>query len=115
MYCKNCHLEVMDEATECPKCGYKFDKYDNLKTNINKNETNFFVAQIFCIFSCIITLLLGVLCNYILIILCIIQVVLIGRYYKKRGKISVGEKIVMLFFVSTIGGIIMLCDKSSKR
>ncbi|MCI5938599.1 MAG: hypothetical protein SOU07_00855 [Bacilli bacterium] len=112
MYCKNCHLEVMSEAIECPKCGYKFNQDEDIKINIDKKkkETKFFVAHIMCIFSCISTLIIGVLFNYFLLILCIVQVILIGNYYKKRGKISVEQKIVMLLFVSTIGGIIMLCD-----
>ena len=55
MYCKNCHLEVMSEAIECPKCGYKFNQDEDIKINIDKKkkETKFFVAHIMCIFSCI--------------------------------------------------------------
>lgn len=108
MYYKNCNLEII----ECSKCGYKFNQDEDIKININKNkkETKFFVAHIMCIFSCISTLIIGVLFNYFLLIICIAQVILNDNYYKKRGKISSEQKIVMLLFVSTIGGIIMLCD-----
>ena len=38
MYCKNCHLEVMSEAIECPKCGYKFNQDEDIKINIDKKK-----------------------------------------------------------------------------
>ena len=38
MYCKNCNLEVMSEAIECPKCGYKFNQDEDIKINIDKKK-----------------------------------------------------------------------------
>ena len=96
-YCSKCGNELLDEAVICPKCG--------CSTGYRSNADLKNIAKIFMIIA---TVMSGV---WILPLAWCLPMTL--YYYKKvenHEPVSIGFKICTLLFVSTVSGVLMLCD-----
>ena len=117
-YCTQCGTQVEDDAKFCPSCGHRFAdqpesvaaslKSDNnaQETRSNKGKRDNSMCQVgfvFCVISC-------VLWGFALIplIWMIPLTVMVYNAIKENKPIGVGLKVVVLLFVSLIGGILLL-------
>ncbi len=106
MFCKTCGNELDNQALICPKCGVPTDNYNKTATTSAQSTTTN-IAKIFLIISCVFS----IFSFFIPLAWCIPMTI---HYYKtinKGEKVSLGFKICTLLFVSTISGILMLCEK----
>ena len=109
-YCVNCGNELLDEAVVCVRCGCAVES--GTVTQSEKEETvkrtGFSTAaKVFMVLGTII-MALSTFCIGLAWCLPLTLV-----YFKKVNNgepIGVGFKICSLLFVSTLGGIFMLCD-----
>ena len=109
-YCTKCGGELVDEAIVCPHCGVLVDeKKASAVTDKSGAETSTLklIAKIFMLLGCVV---LGIY----LIPLCwtIPMTVHYWKAVKEHRPVSTGFKVCALLFVSTVGGILMLCDNS---
>ncbi len=104
-YCTKCGNELVDEAVVCPKCGCAAETKAIKKDEPSTLST---IAKIFMIISCVTV-------GWTLIPLawCIPMTVSYCRKIKNKEPISVSFKVCTLIFVSTVSGILMLCDDDS--
>lgn len=121
-YCSKCGNELVDEAVVCTKCGCVVES--------NKSNSMVNISKIFMIIGCVANALIGVISGitnsillydevsfiFILIglITCAWTIPMTISYFKKlenHETISIGFKVCSLIFVSTVAGILMLCDK----
>ena len=108
MICNKCGEEIMDEAVICPKCGCYTENYNPQVEVKNENSVSSLkkVAKVFMIIG---TILMGL---YIIPLAWTIPMLInFNCKLETNEKISVGFKVCVLLFVSTIAGILLLCDK----
>ena len=120
-HCKRCNAEIDDTIVFCPYCGYANvakNHYNNSKTN---NRLRI-AAKVFMILGCIgspLCLKLAALAKTVIgaiLIMCIPLLWCIPMtidYWKNCDIVGVAFKICSLLFVSTIAGILMLCDNTT--
>ena len=106
MYCSNCGNEINEQAVICPNCGVPTGNYEKFSKQ-TKNTSDRGASKAFMILACIFSI------AWLLIPLawCLPMTIV---YFKKvnRGEdVGTGFKVCTLLFVSTIAGILMLCDK----
>ena len=112
-YCPRCGAEVSKESVYCSKCGFKVDEtalddstacvvIDNNQSN-KRDDDLLKVAFVFCIISIIFT-------GFAILPLCWMIPLTICLYNKiqKKEPISIAFKIVILFFVNIVAGILLL-------
>lgn len=100
-YCTKCGNKLLDEAVVCPKCGCPVTVAHTQKHNQSLQT----ITKVFMIIGCI------VMSAFILPLAWCIPMTI--SYFNKTNNnqpIGIGFKICCLFFVSVIGGILMLCD-----
>lgn len=119
-YCTKCGAELDDNAAFCSKCGHPCDPKVEAepapqqevveKKGIRKRDDSLMtVAFVFCVISTVLT-------GFAIIPLCWmipLTVALYNRIHRKEP-ISIALKIVILLFVSLIGGIILLIGDESE-
>ena len=103
-FCTKCGNELMDEAVICTKCGCSTTPLPT--PNENKKNCLSSIAKVFMIIS---TVFLGL--YLIPLAWCLPMTIIYSNKIKKGKTVSTSFKICCLLFVSTIAGIIMLCDK----
>lgn len=135
MYCRKCGAEVMDEAVICPKCGCftseEFAKKMSTRNSSSKKSSasKKSAAEAFMIFTCFLYAIIFIFCiillpgQYLSLVFPSLLIILIPLawtipmtviYYKRNKQnksVGIAFKICTLFFVNTISGILMLCDK----
>lgn len=102
-YCTNCGAQMPEEAVVCIHCGNRDDKpADASALSI--------VAKVFLIIGCVVS-------GFYLLPLCwtIPMTVHYCRCIKERKPLGVGFKVCSLLFVSTVAGILMLCDTKTTK
>ncbi len=105
-YCPNCGQAYSDQATTCTSCGYNFyatpapNEKSGLETTI----------KVFLIIGAILTSLMG---YFIPLAWCIPLTILAFKRLNNHQPMSVGFKVCVLLFVSTIGGILLLCHNEN--
>ena len=108
MFCNKCGSEITGDF--CPKCvchtqNINVDNQQkNLKNSISGLKT---AAKIFMVIGCVLKGLF-----YISLAWTIPMTFSYCKQIKSGESITVGFKIATLLFVSTIAGILMLCDKN---
>lgn len=107
-YCSKCGVQLVDDAVVCVGCGRAVESAaGDANTMIEHKESGLTIAaKVFMIIS---TVAMGFF--IIPLAWCIPMTVHYFGKVKKGEAVSVGFKICSLLFVSTIGGILMLCDK----
>ena len=102
-YCSKCGYECTDEAVVCLQCGCALPQKQEEITKTNTLQT---IAKAFMILG---TVLLGL---YIIpLAWCLPMTISYCNKIKRKEPVSTAFKICSLLFVSTVGGILMLCDK----
>ena len=103
-HCTNCGAQISEDAVVCVNCGC------SAVTKPTETSAISIVAKVFLIIGCVLS---GF---YLLIPLCwtIPMTVHYCRSLNDRKPVGVGFKVCTLLFVSTIAGILMLCDNNSK-
>jgi len=101
-YCTKCAAQLPDEAVFCTGCGASTNTQPEEQAKESTLKT---VAKIFMLIS---TILMGLW--LIPLAWCIPMTVSYWKKIKSGAPIGVGFKICSLLFVSTIAGVIMLCD-----
>ncbi|MBO6280841.1 MAG: zinc-ribbon domain-containing protein [Bacilli bacterium] len=105
-YCTKCGQELNDDALFCSRCGQKVESPVNevsKKTSGYRDKTMLNIGFILCVVATVI--------NGFAIIPLIWQVPLTVSLYRKinnNERISVGFKVVILIFVSLIGGVLLI-------
>lgn len=108
-FCVKCGAELMDEAVICIKCGCSVENNPISQREETPKSGLSTAAKVFMVLGTIIMSL----CTYCIGLAWCLPMTII--YFKKVNKgepIGVGFKICSLLFVSTLGGIFMLCDKN---
>lgn len=119
-HCKRCNAEIDDTIVFCPYCGYANvakSHYNNSKTN---NRLRI-AAKVFMILGCIgsplLTYFIGCPCKNIyrrdIDNVHTTGIPMTIDYWKNCDIAGVAFKICSLLFVSTIAGILMLCDNTT--
>ena len=109
-----CGTELADDAAVCFSCGSSFETaldpvspvYGQKKQNSGLTTT----AKVFMVIGAIVTGLMG---YTIPLAWCIPMTIIYFNKVKNGQHISTGFKVCTLIFVSTIAGILMLCDKDN--
>ena len=122
-YCSKCGAELQDNAVFCSKCGAKCDQpqpevesevvenYSKPKSKIRRrDDTVMEIAEVFCVIC-------TVLAGFAIIPLCWMIPLTVALHNKIKNKepISVALKVVILLFVSVIGGILILVGDDSEE
>lgn len=107
-FCTHCGEQIDEKAVICPKCGCATD------TAVKSDETSSTlrtVAKIFMIIGCVTSAFV------FLIPLCwtIPMTLNYFRALKENRPLSTAFKVCSLIFVSTVSGIIMLCDNEDNN
>lgn len=111
-FCTKCGTQLVDEAVVCTGCGCAVATLPCRSTETavaiaSKTESGTTTAA--KVFMVIGTIIMGL---YIIpLAWCIPMTVSYFKKVKNELPISTGFKVCSLLFVSTIGGILMLCDK----
>ena len=101
-FCQKCGKEIMDEAVICPGCGCSVVQEKN---NVRKDTDGLAItSKIFLIISCILQ-------GWLIIPLawCLPITITVCNRMRRGEDVGIGLKICSLLFVSTIGGILLLC------
>lgn len=100
-YCSHCGKQIEDGALVCTQCGFA------VKTENTKPVKTHGALKFFMVLGCILNAF------YLLIPLCwcIPMTVVLFKKIKKGEKIGMGFKVCTLLFISTIAGILILCDR----
>ncbi len=107
-YCTKCGNELMDEAVICPKCGCDTG-YRNIQNDNDVEKTPSGIKIAAKILMIIGTVIMGL---YIIpLAWCLPMTIYYCKKIKRGEKIGTGFKVCSLLFVSSIGGILMLCDQ----
>ena len=108
--------KIYDGFTACPECGYpvKTEKvYSNDKSNVIKLfmilEWSMIVILYF-ISGLISGDIVYAFCSFIPICWCIPMTIIAFRKIGVREKFSTGFKVCITIFVSTVAGILLLCN-----
>lgn len=108
-YCRNCGAQIVDEAVVCVHCGCAtgtapYNQQPPARTQTS--STLRLIAKIFMIIGCVLS---GF---YFLFPLCwtIPMTIHYCNAVKYNQPVNVGFKVCSLIFVSTVAGILMLCD-----
>lgn len=107
MFCPNCGKEIADDAAVCPVCGATVNNETKAidPSRQKANRTLRIIAKVFMIIGCVAV-------SFTLIPMCwaIPMTVHYSRAVKNSKPVGIGFKICSLLFVSTVAGILMLCD-----
>ena len=111
-YCSQCGAPSEDNAVFCSKCGHKFVEESTVEAEVvdsgvkvrKKRDKD--VCQIAFIFCVIGTVIAGF--GIIPLIWCIPLTYTLYNRLQKDEPIGIGLKVVILLFVSLIGGILLL-------
>lgn len=109
MFCSNCGSKVNDEAVVCIHCGCAIKPQKLNSNNTTTVNTLKFVAKIFMIISAVAR---GIW--IIPLAWCIPMICYYSDKLNKGEPISVGFKICTLLFVSSVAGILLLCDNENQ-
>ena len=114
-YCTKCGTQAEDDALFCSKCGHKFAKEGEqtvvtpepaaqaTTTPKKRDESLLNVAFIFCVIACVFW---GF--GLIPLIWMVPLTVMLYNKIKNKEPIDIAFKVVVLIFVSLIGGILLI-------
>ncbi len=102
-FCSRCGNQIDDTAVFCPNCGNRCVEYQQHKRNESTGLDT--AIKVFLLLG---TVVMGLTFYAIPLAWCIPMTVTALEKMKRREPISLGFKICTLFFVSLIGGILML-------
>lgn len=108
-FCSFCGTKVRGNARTCPKCGYLFDKENDLyvKKQSETSSVTSIIIKIFMILSCVTKSV------FILpLAWCVPMTVSAFKKIENNEKLSLSFKICTLIFVDLVSGIIMLSDEN---
>ena len=106
-YCTICGNELMDEAVICPKCGCSTGYSHPINNESYKTSSGIRTAA--KVLMIIGTVLMGL---YILpLAWCLPMTISYCNKIKRGETVSTAFKVCSLLFVSSVGGILMLCDQ----
>ena len=107
MFCKKCGNELMDESVVCTKCGCAVDAAPIADKDGKWNSSSVLVI----VFMFIGTMILSGAFFFIPLAWCVPMIMYYERKVRNGQKVGTAFKVCCLLFVSTVAGIIMLCDK----
>lgn len=105
-YCKYCGGQIADEAVICVNCGCATE--NKAEMTADNNSTLKTIAKLFMILACI-----SGACLLIPLCWTIPMTVTYWRACEKNQPVSTAFKVCSLIFVSTVAGILMLCDNDN--
>ena len=114
MFCRYCGTEVKDEDVFCSKCGKRLQEtaqtiQQNVSQKTQKQDNDLTTAiKILMIVACVFM-------GFYLIPLAW-SIPMTINYFKKvksGEKVSTGFKVCVLLFISTIAGILLLCQNEN--
>lgn len=116
-YCQQCGTQMDDDSAFCPNCGTpsRVDPKPIVTAPAQQTQAQpapiLVVAKVFMIIGCVASAFcfLFPLCWTIPMTVCYCNAL------NNRRPIGVGFKVCTLLFVSTIAGILMLCDSQSNQ
>ena len=117
-FCRQCGNEIMDESVICPKCGCSTgvalttEPVQATTSHSGGNSGLRTVAKIFMIIGAVMTSIYGF---GIPLAWCIPMTIVYFGKLKRGEAIGTGFKVCCLLFVSTVGGILMLCDNGGGK
>ncbi len=112
-YCTYCGAEMIDEAVLCVKCGRMVENAPNPQQRFYSQPSQpMDLSSITKIFLIIGMVIMAISTIGIALTWCLPMYNSYIRKTQNREPITTGFKVCILLFVSTIGGILMLCDKS---
>lgn len=104
-FCTRCGKELKDAAVVCPGCGCVVNTTPQTATPAPQDSGLSTAAKVFMVLGTI-----GMGAYIIPLAWCIPMTVSYFNKIKRNEPISTGFKVCCLLFVSTLGGIFMLCD-----
>lgn len=104
-YCRNCGNQLVDEAVICPKCGCQVEQL-TVDNSTTQSAMLKIVAKVFMILGCV----LSAFCLLIPLCWTVPMTVHYCHVVENKQPVGVGFKVCSLLFVSTVAGILMLCD-----
>ena len=114
--CPNCGKEANNDIMFCGNCGYNFGATPNAPYNNDpvkdpvKGEFSG-LSKVAWIFMTISTIVMAI-CTYgIALAWCLPMRSAYKRKIQNNEPVSTGFKVCTLLFVSTVSGILMLCDR----
>lgn len=106
-YCSRCGTQLVDQAVICIGCGCSVGPAPSTQAKKDSGLTT--AAKVLMVLG---TIVMGI---YILpLAWCIPMTVSYFNKVKNNQPISTGFKVCSLLFVSTVAGILMLCDKDDQ-
>ncbi len=113
-YCTFCGSEMIDEAVLCVKCGRMIETAQAAQQGFSSRPAQTTdLSTITKIFMIVGMVLMAISTFGIALAWCIPMYNSYIRKTQNMEPITTGFKICTLFFVSTISGILMLCDKNN--
>ncbi len=121
MFCRNCGNQLDDKAVICTKCGCLTELGDKMnlgqQTNLSetpeKTNNSDGLGTVAKVFAIIGTAIMGI---YLFPLLWTLPMTIaLCKKLERKEPISVGFKVCMLLFVSTIAGILLLCRKDDNQ
>lgn len=104
-YCTQCGAEILDEAVICVKCGCATESTTAKQTS-GEIKT---IAKIFMLIGCISS----AFCFLFPLCWTIPMTMKYRKACEDNEPVSTGFKVCSLIFVSSVAGILMLCDNDN--
>ncbi len=112
-YCTYCGAEMLDEAVLCVKCGRMVENIPNTQQHYySQPSQSMDLSTVIKILLIVGMVLMAISTFGIALAWCIPMYTSYMRKIQNREPITTGFKVCILLFVSTMGGILMLCDKN---
>lgn len=110
-YCSKCGTQLEDDAVVCVGCGRLVDAQPSDATvQPHQPSTLSTVAFVFMIIG---TVVLAMCTCCVALAWCLPMTISYNKKVKSGLPVSTGFKVCALLFVSTIAGVLMLCDNSN--
>lgn len=109
-FCTKCGAELMDESVICVKCGCAVENSSLTQTESVESPRKSGLSTAAKVFMVLGTIIMALWTFCIGLAWCLPLTIIYFQKVNKGEPIGIGFKICSLLFVSTVGGILMLCD-----